>query len=189
MNSVIISGIITNIIDYNSQPEHVVLSVRIAHRGRDGNSVYETYRVNTWNRMAVWAKQKLSVGQVVALTGYLKQRVIRAYDMPITVTEITAIEITPSTCMVTGRNADIAKGKSAVIAQPGDTIIGEENPRGTGKAVEDEQVEAGRSDAIDRVESNTEEINPSEDLSEEGSITESPTASDNSPDGPEQPAA
>ena len=96
MNSVIISGVVTNITDYNAQPEHVVLSVRIAHRGREENTNHETYRLNTWNRMAVWAKQKLSVGQVVTLTGYLRQRVVRAYDIPITAIEICATEIVPS---------------------------------------------------------------------------------------------
>ena len=96
MNKVYISGMITrepiHRMEAGDTP-HLILLLGVRHRNRAGESRRETYRVSAWNRTADWARDNLTVGQIVAAQGYLAQHNTKDGQLII---EITAEEFIPS---------------------------------------------------------------------------------------------
>lgn len=74
----------------SAEPMDLLLDVL---RRRAGETRRETYRVSAWNTTALWAKDNLRVGQIVALLGYLTQRTTKDGH---SATEIAAEEFIPS---------------------------------------------------------------------------------------------
>ena len=95
MNKFIGSGLIMNIAfrEENSGIPHTIISLGMRHKTRAGETRRETYRVSAWNTTALWAKDNLRVGQIIALLGYLTQRTTKDGH---STTEIAAEEFIPS---------------------------------------------------------------------------------------------
>ena len=53
---------------------HLVFRLCVRHKTSSGEMRSEYYRVNAWNKTAVWAQDKLQRGQVISVVGYLTQR-------------------------------------------------------------------------------------------------------------------
>lgn len=89
MNKVYISGKVVQqpLLMMEGETPHLVMTVRVAHRKRNGERRSEDYRVNAWNRVAQWGKEKLEQGQIIALQGYLTQNASKNHATEITVEE------------------------------------------------------------------------------------------------------
>ena len=89
MNKVYISGKIVQqpLLQMEGEIPHLVMSVRVAHKKRNGERRSEDYRVNAWNRIAKWGKENLKQGQIIALQGYLTQNASNNHATEITVEE------------------------------------------------------------------------------------------------------
>ena len=100
MNKVFVSGVISKaplLRVENGNIPHLVMSIRISHKTRDGETHKETYRLSAWNGVAQWGIENLSVGQIIAVQGYLTQRKAKIGNDDVTMTEIAAEEFIPST--------------------------------------------------------------------------------------------
>lgn len=92
MNKVYISGKVVQqpLLLMEGETPHLVMTVRVAHKKRNGERRSEDYRVNAWNRVAQWGKDNLEQSQIIALQGYLTQNASNNHA-----TEITAEEFLP----------------------------------------------------------------------------------------------
>lgn len=103
MNKVYISGKVVqqSLLMMEGETPHLMMTVRVAHKKRNGERRSEDYRVNAWNRVAQWGKDNLKQGQIIALQGYLTQNASNNHA-----TEITVEEFLPLRFDVPHRNED-----------------------------------------------------------------------------------
>lgn len=89
MNKVYISGKVVQqpLLLMEGETPHLVMTVRVAHKKRNGERRSEDYRVNAWNRVAQWGKDNLEQSQIIALQGYLTQNASNNHATEITVEE------------------------------------------------------------------------------------------------------
>ncbi len=97
INKVYLSGTVMGRVEEIStgdQAKHVVFDLSVTHRTRDGAEKREVYRINAWNGSAKFCRENLSAGMLVALQGYLSQRVLYVGDRPVVLTEVSLNEVT-----------------------------------------------------------------------------------------------
>lgn len=100
MNDVYVSGFITDTPILKMEREdtpHLIFSINVTHRGRNGKIHHEVYRVNTWHSIALRANELLKPGQYVIIHGYLTQRLSKGSGFEYIYTELTAKDFTAST--------------------------------------------------------------------------------------------
>ena len=93
MNEVYLRGKLVSVyepIAPSSQPKHLVYQLRVSHKTAQQQVKFETYTVNAWRNLAVWASSNLQVGMDVFVRGHLSQRQSSTGPM----TEVTALTIT-----------------------------------------------------------------------------------------------
>lgn len=106
MNKVYISGKVVHqpVLMGENEAPHLIVSLRVTHRKRNGERRSEDYHVNAWNRVALWGKANLEQGQIVALQGYLTQNAFKDHA-----TEITAEEFMPLNTANLHQDMDVAE--------------------------------------------------------------------------------
>lgn len=117
MNKVYISGKIVQqpLLQMESEIPHLVMSVRVAHKKRNGERRSEDYRVNAWNRIAKWGKENLKHGQIIALQGYLTQNASNNHATEITVEEFLPLRLENSHRDMNAENKVVSDDAAFVI--------------------------------------------------------------------------
>lgn len=72
---------------------HLTFCLCVRHRTRAGEMRSETYRVSTWNKTALWARDRLQRGQFVNVEGHLTQYSVRSEEETLKRVEIAAKQI------------------------------------------------------------------------------------------------
>lgn len=93
MNNLLLSGMISGNPTYREEANgtpHMIFTI-----GVRGVKEYEYFRVSVWNKAAIWAKDHLTGGMLVALHGRLHQHHYQLDGKDIVFVEITADEVLP----------------------------------------------------------------------------------------------
>lgn len=98
MNSVFLSGRIVGqpaLLNREDQAPHLIFHLSVSHKRASGEICYEQYRINAWNKTALWGYGALKEGQAIVLEGYLTQRAVKSAKEVVRYVEVTARELSP----------------------------------------------------------------------------------------------
>ncbi len=77
MNEVYLRGKLVSVYEPEStasHPKHLVYQLKVSHRNAQQQVQFESYTVNAWRNLAVWAAANLKIGMDVFMRGHLSQR-------------------------------------------------------------------------------------------------------------------